>query len=78
MTRAKTAGATFGFVILGAWSIGFLYLPVAVLLALAAGLADRRHGRSMALHPGLCVLAAAAQAALMLATIHIFYPNAIF
>src|SRR3990172_12471338 len=41
------AGVLSGFSILGAWTIGFFYLPVVLLLAIAAELATwRRHGPS--------------------------------
>ncbi len=63
------AGALTGFCLLGAWSVGFFYLPVALLLALsglAAGLAEHKN-----LLPGLVffLAASAVQAALMLTVI---------
>jgi len=62
-------GILFAFVIIGAWSVGFLFIPVAGLLAGAAVLSDRRQGRSLALHLGVGLAAALAQAALMLGVI---------
>jgi len=71
-------GIMLGFVILGAFSIGFFYLPVVVLLVSAAILADRpvpgrtgqaRLGFNFFIHMGACVAAAGVQAALMLAVI---------
>jgi hypothetical protein len=76
-------GIMLGFVILGAFSIGFFYLPVVVLLIGAAILADRpvpgqtgkaRLGSNFFIHMGACIAAAGAQAALMLAVIRIMYP----
>jgi hypothetical protein len=71
-------GIMLGFVILGAFSIGFFYLPVVVLLVSAAILADRpvpgrtgqaRLGFNFFIHMGACIAAAGVQAALMLAVI---------
>jgi peptidoglycan/LPS O-acetylase OafA/YrhL len=63
------AGILLAFVILGAWSVGFLFIPVASLLAAAAVLSDRRQGRNLALHLGVGLGAAFVQAALMLGII---------
>jgi hypothetical protein len=74
-----TAGALFGFTILGALSVGFFYLPVAGLLGLAALWQDRQAWRRLPLHLGLALLlAAVAQAAVMLQLIRVLYPNAVF
>ena len=72
------AGALVGFAFMGAWSVGFFYLPVAGLLGLAALWQDRQDWRRLPLHLGLALLAAVAQAALMLALIRVLYPNATF
>jgi hypothetical protein len=69
MVTWVATGILLAFVILGAWSVGFLYIPVAVLLAAAAVLSDRRQGRSLALHMGVGLGAAFAQAVLMLGVI---------
>ena len=62
-------GILLAFVIIGAWSVGFLFIPVAGLLAGAAVLSDRRQGRSLVVHLGVGLGAALAQAALMLGVI---------
>ena len=62
-------GILFAFVIIGAWSVGFLFIPVAGLLAISAVLSDRRLGRNLVLHLGVGLAAALAQAALMLVVI---------
>ena len=68
------AGAVLGFAIIGGFSVGFIYLPVAALLALAALWRARLAWRSLPLHIGLALLAAMAQAALMLVAIRVLYP----
>ena len=70
------AGALVGFCIMGALSVGFFYLPVAGLFGLAALWQDRHAWRRLPLHVGLALLAAVAQAALMLALVRVLYPNA--
>ena len=63
------AGVLFAFVVMGSFSVGFLFLPVAGLFAIAVFLFDRRQGYKLVVH--LCVGLAAAllQAALMLTLI---------
>jgi hypothetical protein len=73
-----TAGVLFGFTILGALSVGFFYLPVAGLLGLAALWQDRQDWSRLPLHLGLALLAAVAQAALMLSLIRVLYPTTSF
>jgi hypothetical protein len=63
------SGILSAFVIIGAWSVGFLFIPVAGLFAAAAVLSDRRQGRSLAVHLSVGLGAALAQAALMLGII---------
>ena len=72
------AGAVFGFALIGGFSVGFFYLPVAGLLGLAALWQERKMWRRLPLHIGLALLAAVAQAALMLGLIRVLSPNAIF
>ena len=64
-------GVLFAFVIMGAWSVGFLFIPVVGLFAIAAVLFDRRQGHNLVVH--LCVGLAVAfiQAALMLTVIRL-------
>ncbi len=63
------AGLFLGFAILGAWSVGFFYLPVALLFALAGLVADLRLKQNIAAHLGVGFLVGVAQAVLMLALI---------
>ncbi len=71
-------GVVCAFVVMGAWSIGLLYLPVAVLFALAAILTDRRHRQSSARYVRFSIVAGVAQVALMLIIIRLLYPTAVF
>jgi len=61
-----TVGILFAFVVLGALSVGFLIAPVAILFAIAAILSDHRQGHNLVAHLGIGLVAALAQAALML------------
>ncbi len=72
------AGALLGFAVLGAWSIGFLYLPLVVLLLIAAILSDRRQRQNIGVHGAISLIAAVAQILLMLAVIRLMYPDAIY
>jgi hypothetical protein len=63
------AGLFLGFAILGAWSVGFFYLPVALLFALAGLAADLRLKQNLAAHLSVGFLVGVAQAVLMLALI---------
>ena len=64
-------GVFLAFSILGAFSIGFFYLPVALIFGAAAIIADvkdkDRDVRRIGAHLAVCVIAGLAQAALMLA-----------
>lgn len=64
-------GMLAAFSILGALSVGFFYLPVTLLFGVAALIYDLRNKQSIAAHLGACLLAGVAQAALMLALIHL-------
>ena len=64
-------GPLTAFCILGAWSIGFLYLPTTVLLGVLAVAYDLRSGRGVGLHLAIWLIAALAQGALMLALIQV-------
>ena len=70
-------GIVLGFSFLGAFSVGMFYLPVALLLAMAAISSDLREAQPLAGHIGLCLGAAVAQAALMLFAIRLLYSTAI-
>jgi hypothetical protein len=71
------AGALVGFCILGALSVGIFYLPVAALLGVAALWLDRQTWQRLPLHLRIALMAAVAQAALMLALIRVLYPSAV-
>jgi asparagine N-glycosylation enzyme membrane subunit Stt3 len=71
-------GVLAAFVVLGAWSIGLLFLPAVLIFAIVAILSDRRRSQNIILHLGLCVMAGLAQAGVMLAAIRLLYPNAAF
>jgi hypothetical protein len=73
-----TVGAICGFSILGALSVGFFYLPVALIFAVISVTSDVRNKQHIAGHLGVCVIAAVVQAALMLAAIRLLYPSAVF
>jgi hypothetical protein len=62
-------GVLLAFVVMGSWTIGFLYAPAAVLFAIAAILSDKRHGENTGYHLGIAVMAAFTQVVLMLAII---------
>ena len=64
-------GVLFAVVIMGAWSVGFLFAPVALLFVIAATLSERRQAHSLLIHLGVGLAAALAQAALMLSIIHL-------
>jgi hypothetical protein len=61
------AGAMGSFSILGRLSVGAFYAPIALIFMVLAIASDIRHRRFRPIHPGACMLAAAAQAAIMLA-----------
>lgn len=64
-------GATVGFALLAAFTVGFLYVPVAVLIAIAGALLVRRKHSSLVLHLCLAIVAGAAQAGLILAVVRL-------
>lgn len=64
-------GILFAFVIMGAWSVGFLFVPVAGLFAVTAVLSDLRQHEKLVFHLGAGLAAAVAQAALMLFVIRL-------
>jgi hypothetical protein len=71
-------GIVLAFCILGAFSVGMLNLPVALLLAVAAISSDLREAQPSTVHLAICLGAAIAQAALMLLAIRLLYPTAVF
>ena len=64
-------GILFAFMFMGAFSVGFLFLPDAALFAIAAVLLDRKERHYQLLHIGVCLAAAIAQAVLMLVVIRL-------
>jgi hypothetical protein len=64
-------GILFAFVIMGALSVGFLFVPVAGLFAVTAVLSDRKQHEKLVFHLGAALAAAVAQAALMLFVIRL-------
>ena len=65
------AGVLSAFSILGAWSVGFFYLPVALLFTAISGSWDVRNRQSIPTHLGLWLIAGGAQAALMLIVVRL-------
>jgi len=69
-------GAMLGFAVIGGFSVGLYYLPIVALLGLAALWRDRSWGwRRLPLHVIVTLVAAWAQATLMLALIRLLAPN---
>jgi hypothetical protein len=64
-------GVFLAFTVMAAWSIGFLFLPVAVIFMITAILADQRRHRNLVVHLGVGVIAAIAQVALILIVIRL-------
>ena len=72
------AGVITAFSILGAFSIGFFYLPVALLLVIVSIIWDVRDKQHIPAHLGLFLIAGLVQSILMLAAIPLFYPSTVF
>ena len=62
-------GVICAFSILGAFSVGFFYLPVALIFAIISLSSDVRNKQGLLAHLGVCLLAGLAQVVLMLAVI---------
>jgi hypothetical protein len=60
-------GVFSAFSILGAFSVGFLYLPVALIFAVISVTSDVRNKQNILMHLGVCLIAGIAQVALMFA-----------
>lgn len=65
------AGILTGFSILGAWTIGFFYLPVVLLLGIAGGLATWRRQRLLLVGLASFAVGFAGQVVLMLAVLRL-------
>src|SRR5262245_21037864 len=64
-------GVLLAFVVLGSLSIGFCFLPIALIFTITAISLDRREWQNMVIHLGICVIAGLAQTALMLTIIRV-------
>ena len=71
-------GIFAAFCILGAFSVGFAYLPIFLIFAIIAVSSSVRLRQPVATSLGVCLLAGLAQAALMLAAIRLLNPGAAF
>ena len=66
-------GIFIGFSILGALSVGFFYLPVAIIFGVLAVLFDVRNKQKIALHLGVCLIAGIVQVLLILLAAHLLF-----
>ena len=73
-----TAGVIGAFSILGAFSVGFFYLPVALVFAVLSVTSAVRNKQRIAAYSGIFLIAGIAQSALMFAAIRWLDPSAIF
>ena len=73
-----TAGVISAFSILGALSVGFFYLPVALIFAVISVTSAVRNKQPITAHLGIFLIAGIAQLALMFAAIRWHDPSAIF
>lgn len=73
-----TAGVMSAFSILGAFSVGFFYLPVALLFAILSVTSAVRNKQPIAAYSAIFLIAGIAQSALMFAAIRWLHPGASF
>jgi len=66
-------GIFIAFSILGAWSVGFFYLLVAILFGVIAIRSDLRDKQPVAAHIAVCLIAGLLQVVLMLAAIRLLF-----
>ena len=71
-------GIIAAFVLMGAWSIGFFFIPTAILVLITALLSWRRHHTQILIGAITYVVAFVTQIILMFAAIRILYPNVMF
>jgi FtsH-binding integral membrane protein len=64
-------GIFIAFSILGAFSVGFFYLPIAIISTVISITWDIRNKQPIVAHLGVCLIAGMAQAAWMLAVIRL-------
>ena len=72
------AGAMTAFSILGAFSVGLFYLPIALLIAVISATSDVRNKQRITIGLVSFLIAGLAQAALMLAAIRWLHPGAVY
>jgi hypothetical protein len=72
------AGVISAFSILGALSVGFFYLPVALIFAVISVTSAVRNKQRITAHLGIFLIAGIAQLALMFAALRLLDPSAIF
>ncbi|MBI5713068.1 MAG: hypothetical protein HZC38_06545 [Chloroflexi bacterium] len=71
-------GIIAAFVLIGAWSIGFFFIPTAILVLITALLSWRRHHTQFLIAVITFTVAFVAQIILMFAAIRVLYPNVMF
>jgi hypothetical protein len=69
------AGVISTFSVLGAFSIGFFYLPIALIFALISVTSEMRNKQHIAAHLGIFLIAGTVQLVLMLAAIRLLDPR---
>jgi len=72
------AGVMSAFSIIGAFSVGFFYLPVALMLGVISLTWDVRNKQQFLTHLGIFLIAGIVQSALMLAAIWLRNSGAVF
>ncbi len=73
-----TGGIIAAFVLMGAWSIGFFFIPTAILVLITALLSWQRHHTQFLIGAIIYVAAFVTQIILMFAAIRVLYPNVMF
>ena len=71
------AGAMSAFSILGALSVGFFYLPLALIIAVLSVISDVRNKRRITAHLVSFLIGGISQSVLMLAVIRLLDPGAV-
>ena len=72
-----SVGVISAFSILGALSVGFFYLPVALIFGVISVTSDVRNKQRILAHLGIFLIAGIAQVALMFLAIRLLYPSAV-
>ena len=71
-------GLIFGFSVLGALSVGFFYLPVAILLGGISITSDVRTRQNLGRHLVVSLIAGIVQVVVMFAAMRLLYPGVFF